>query len=1381
MKEDLLKPVDFSEQKAALLASILDAEGTPTEQPHRIRRRANPDAYPLSAGQRRMWFLDQFEKGPHYNQEVALRLEGKIDVPVLEKVVQEILRRHEATRSTLTLEDGQLVQRLVSVQPIKLPVIDLNAIPEPTRESEAIRLAVKEVRKPFDLSKGPLWRFSLFSLAEDHYILLIVAHHISVDGWSWGILLKELAVLYSAFQAGKPSPLLEPAIQYSDYAAWQTEWLKSEAASEQGTYWMHRLSGAHPLLELPTDRPRPSIQTFCGARHSLNLPKPLSTKLKTLSAHEGVTLFMTLLAAFTTLIKRYTERDDIVIGTPTANRTLPELEELIGFFVNTLVLRNDLSGDPTFRELLQRVRHTTLSALENQDLPFEQLVDALHLERTQSYTPLFQILFVLQNSPRRPLEMAGLSASHFEIDNGTSKFDLSVYVFDKPEGLSCVFEYNIGLFGESTVSRMAGHFRTLLESVATDPERRLSELPLLTEAERRQLLVDWNESKVDYPADACLHELFEAQAQRTPEAVALTCGGVSLTYRELSQRANQLAHTLREYGVGPDVIVGLYMERSLQLVIGLLGILKAGGAYLPIDLAYPKERVMYMLEDARAPVLLTHSKLAADLPVHQARVVCLEDAELSDFRSQPTSHPSSDARCENLAYVIYTSGTTGQPKGVLITHRNVVRLFSATEQWYGFNEQDVWTLFHSCAFDFSVWEIWGALLYGGRLVVVPYMITRSPEEFYKLLAEERVTVLNQTPSAFRQLIQAEESVGQKELALRYVVFGGEALEMQTLRPWFERHGDQKPRLVNMYGITETTVHVTYRPLSKEDLNSTSVIGVPIPDLKIYILDTQRQPMPIGIPGEMYVSGAGLARGYLRRPELTAERFVPDNLTGRPGSRLYRTGDLARFLPGRDIEYLGRIDQQVKIRGFRVELGEVEETLRQHLAVGEAVVTVRETTPGDKRLVAYFTGPDSREEGEATVGADGLRRHLARSLPQYMVPAAYVKLRAFPLTPNGKVDRKALPAPEGDAYAVRGYVAPQGEVETALAGIWTELLRLERVGVHDNFFDLGGHSLLAVRLMARIEQVLGKRMNLIALFQAPTIREQAAILSGQNYPGQLPGVVPICAVGSKAPFFWIGATPRYRPLGQLVVSDQPLLGLHLQPSQVDQLSIPYKMEELAACLVSTVKAAQPEGPYYLGGFCLNGVLAYEVARQLKARGENIALLLLFDAWNRAHQRSVRSSLAGTILPRLRFHLANLRQLEMKQVLAYFLTVVRGHVDSVKAHIWRTAYGLKLHMGDGRLSDPDQIRQVAGRVYRPGPYQGRVIFFQTSKRPVGHQWNLVSGWRELVGGILEVQEIPGDHESVFHGRELEYLASQMTTSLLEAQAAWDGEQRIREVRA
>jgi len=592
----------------------------------------------------------------------------------------------------------------------------------------------------------------------------------------------------------------------------------------------------------------------------------------------------------------------------------------------------------------------------------------------------------------------------------------------------------------------------------------------------------------EYPHDRCIHELFEAQAAARPDATALVFGCEHLTYRELNERANRLARVLRGLGVGPDVLVAMYLERSPELVIGVLAILKAGGAYLPIDRSYPAERLAFMLADSQAPVLLTESNLIRDLPATAARVVCVDDALPAAAAANDGQNLLPVAGPDHLAYVIYTSGTTGKPKGSLITHRNVARLFSATDDWYRFNERDVWTLFHSCAFDFSVWEIWGALLYGGRLVVVPFMVSRSPEAFYELLVKERVTVLNQTPSAFRQLSRAEESAGQKELALRCVIFGGEALEMQSLRPWFERHGDQHPRLVNMYGITETTVHVTYRPLSREDVQSGSVIGVPIPDLQVYILDPQGRPVPMGEAGEMYVGGAGLARGYLNRPELTAERFVPDHLSGRPGARLYRTGDLARFVAGHDIEYLGRLDHQVKIRGFRIELGEIEAALWQHPAVSECVVTAH-AQGEEKRLVAYLAPKDGLRPSRAE-----LRGFLARQLPEYMVPAHYVWLAEMPLTANGKIDRRALPEPDfAERETTAAYVGPQNGLEETIAGVWQSVLGLPQVGTKENFFEMGGTSLSMVRVQERLQEVLSRKLMIADLFQYPTVASLAAYL------------------------------------------------------------------------------------------------------------------------------------------------------------------------------------------------------------------------------------------------------------------------------------------------
>ncbi len=946
-------------------------------------------------------------------------------------------------------------------------------------------MAAEEAQRPFDLVRGPLLRLVLAQLDEREHVLLVTMHHIISDGWSTGVLIREVAALYEAFSAGKRPPLPELPIQYVDYAAWQRKWLGDGTLEAELAYWKQQLAGAPQLLELPTDRPRPAVQSYEGAIHWVALPKELSKALERLSQREGVTPFMLLLAAFQVLLFRYSGQDDVSVGSPIAGRTREETERLIGFFVNTLVLRTKLEGDPSFRQVLGRVREVTLGAYAHQDVPFEKLVEALQPERDLSRSPLFQVMFALQNAPPAEVALPGLVLRDVRTESRAAKFDLTLALTDTPTGLEGMLEYNTRLFDADTISRMAGHLRVLLEGIVAEPDQRISELPLLTAEERRQVIEQWN-ARTPFPGDACLHSLFEAQVERTPEALALTFGREQLTYRELNRRANQLAHYLVKRRVGPESLVGLCVERSVEMVVGILAILKAGGAYVPLDPAYPADRLAFMIQDSGVEVLLTQQQLAG-LVSGSAEVVCL-DTGWDAIAREPEGNPRVPVLPENLAYIIYTSGSTGRPKGTQIAHEQVSRLFTATEPWFHFGPGDVWTLFHSYAFDFSVWELWGALLYGGRVVVVPYWVSRSPESFHELLRQERVTVLNQTPSAFRQLIQYEETTGRGEgLALKWVIFGGEALEFASLRPWFARHGDSQPRLVNMYGITETTVHVTFRPLSAADAEGApgSVVGVPIPDLQAYVLGPGLQLVPVGVPGELFIGGAGLARGYLNRAELSAQRFIPHPFSAEPGARLYRTGDKGRYRPDGSIEYLGRLDAQVKVRGFRIELGEVEMVLAQHSEVAEVIVLAREDVPGDKRLVAYVVGKGR------TPDAAALREHVRTRLPEYMVPSAFVLLEALPLTTNGKVDRKALPAPElQPAGQGEAFVAPRTPTEEILAGIFAQVLGVERVGAESGFFDMGGHSLLATQVMSRLRSTFHVELELRELFQSPTVRELA---------------------------------------------------------------------------------------------------------------------------------------------------------------------------------------------------------------------------------------------------------------------------------------------------
>ncbi len=1080
-----------TEAKRALLAKLLKEraatnQDAPAAQPE-LRSLPRDQDLPLSFGQERVWFLDKLQpESAFYNHLDLISFSGRLNVETLNRCLDLVVARHEVLRSTFPEVDGLPVQRVGPPYRVPLPVTDLRALSPEERSRQWHEIAAREAKTLFDLATGPLLRARLLRLQDDEHLLVFTVHHIAWDGWSLGLFLQELTTAYPALAGGKTPELPALPLQYVDFADWQRRWLSGKTLEAQRQFWGQRLGGNLPTLDLPLDRPRMPSRSFEARPLDVNVEGDLLTAIRELSRREGMTLYTTVLTLFNILLNRYTGQEDVLIGTLVAGRVRPEIEQAIGCFVNTIALRTDLSGDPTFREALRRTRDVILSAHAHADYPYEELIKQLQPHRDLNRNPVLQVFLNMLNVRMwDDIVLPGLTIRSLSALEVHAVADgLTLFASEADDRLQLCFGYPTELFDTDTIERMAGHLLTLMADAAAHPELCISRLRMVSPSEEATLLRAGGEGARPVAAETTLHALFEAQVARDPDATALTFEDITLSYGELNARANRVAGSLRDLGVGPDHLVGLCAERSLDLVIGILGILKAGGAYLPLDPAYPADRLGFMIQDAALSVILTQRTIAPLLPASSARIVLLDEAAASGPESP--GGPFSRAGPSNLAYVIYTSGSTGRPKGVLITHANVVRLLAATRDWFHFDSSDVWTLFHSFGFDFSVWEIWGALAYGGRLVIVPRDTTRDPVAFRRLLARERVTVLNQTPSAFGQLIQADEAEATSDLGLRFVIFGGEALDLAPLRPWVDRHGDAAPRLINMYGITETCVHVTYRRITRDDIrrNQASPIGMPIPDLRVYLLDQRDRLVPFGLPGEIHVAGPGLARGYLNRPELTEERFVPDPF--RAGERMYRSGDLARRRPDGELEYLGRRDRQVKIRGHRIELGEIEATLLQVPGIRAAVVRPQPANGVADRLVAYVVPADP----SATPTSELIRGALRRTLPEYMLPDSVIALAALPLTANGKIDRNALPEPPTQTASPGSSATPTTENEQIVARIWCEVLGLERIGVNDNFFELGGHSLLAARVTARLREAFRREVPVRRLFELQTVAELA---------------------------------------------------------------------------------------------------------------------------------------------------------------------------------------------------------------------------------------------------------------------------------------------------
>jgi len=1065
------------EKRRQLLERLTKKDGEGSAQ--KISRQSREtNTFPLSFAQQRLWFLDQLEPNSFtWNISLSYEVTGQINEQALERALQDIVKRHEVLRSTFAVVDGRPVQIIAKQGILPFSIIDMGNLPASECDLAFQRLLTEEVERPFDLAKGPLLRVKLLNVGKMQQIFILTMHHIVSDAWSIGVFFKELRAFYTAHCNGRPHALPELPIQYADFASWQREWLEKEVLATQLSYWKEQLGGRLPVLQLPADRPRPNVQTFSGAIEPFKLSRSLLTALKKLSRQEGVTLFMTLLAAFKALIYRYSGQEDVIVGSPIAGRNRAEFEGLIGCFLNTMVMRSDMSGNPTFRQMLSQVQRVAMGAYAHQDLPFEKLVEELQPDRDLSTSPLFQVMFVLQNAPAPNFEIFDFTLTPITSELKPSRFDLTLYMGELDEQLRGAAEYNTDLFDRTTMKRMCRHFQMLLESIVADPNQRIADLPILTNEEKHQVVVEWNTTRLEYPKERCFQKLFEAQVEKTPEATALVFENQKLTYQQLNARANQLAHHLKKMGVGPDVLVGIYVERSVEMLVGLLGILKAGGAYVPLDPAYPRERIAYMLQDSGASVLLTQEKLVNHMPRHCAQVLCL-DSDWKKISQEANNNPGGEPMPENVAYVIYTSGSTGKPKGVAVQHYTLVNFLNSMANEPGLISKDVLLAVTTLSFDIAGLELYLPLMIGAQVNLVSREVASDGRRLSKALADSGATVMQASPATWQLLL---ESGWQGSPQLK-ILCGGEALPRELanrLLPCCES-------LWNMYGPTESTIWSAVQKVEGGD--GPISIGRPIANTQIYILDRNFNPVPVGVYGELYIGGDGLARGYLNRSELTAEKFVPHPLSQEDGARIYSSGDQARFLSDGRIELVGRLDHQVKVRGFRIELGEIEATLAQHKAVDQVVVVVRggADSSDDKHLAAYMV---AAPEQEPTVG--DLRGFLMESLPEYMVPTAFVFLDAFPLTPNGKVDRKTLPSPEGVHPKLGSeYVAPQSEIERTITSIWQEVLKMEKVGIDDNFFDLGGHSMLLVRIQGKLSEAFNRDISIIELFKYPTVNTLA---------------------------------------------------------------------------------------------------------------------------------------------------------------------------------------------------------------------------------------------------------------------------------------------------
>jgi amino acid adenylation domain-containing protein len=1298
---------------------------------------------PLSWAQQRLWFIDQLDAaaGAAYRMPAALRLDGKLDLAALRATLDRIVARHENLRTTFVMHEGQPVQRIAPAEVgFELAELACDA-------GQAETLGAAFFAQTFDLAQGPLIRGQLLRLAPDQHVLLIDQHHIISDGWSNGVLTREVSTLYAAFSQGQPDPLAPLAIQYADYAAWQRAWLQGEALQQQAGYWQRRLAGAPELLALPTDRPRPAVQSHAGASVGFTLDADLSAGLKQLGQRHGATLFMTLLAGWGILMSRMSGQEDVVIGTPVANRQRREIEALTGFFVNTLALRMSTAGEPSVAELLAQVKQDTLDAYAHQDIPFEQVVETVHPQRSLAHSPLFQTVLALNNTPGgEALTLPGLRLSSVASqETVTSHFDTALSVIDRGAELIGTLTYGAALYDEASMRRLVRRFESLLRGMVADDTQAIASLDLLVDDERELVTRVFNATVRPYPYERTVHSLFEAEAARRPDAIALVCGAERLSYAELNAHANRLAHRLIAMGAGPDRRIAICAEPGLLMVIGVLAVLKAGAAYVPLDPAYPAQRLAYMLSDSAPIAVLAGASVRQALPESGVPVLALETAIAA---GDATGEANPDPRAlgltpQHLAYVIYTSGSTGLPKGTMNHHAGLSNLALAQIELFGIQPDSRVLQFASFSFDASVWELVMALCAGARLVLASRAALMPGEPLISTLAAHGITHLTLPPAALAAL-PADAALGTLTL-----VVAGEACP-----PALAAHWAARTTFFNAYGPTETTVCASVQPVGSEPLPIVP-IGRPIANTQMYILDAQMAPVPLGVAGEIHIGGIGVARGYLNRPELTAERFVANPFAP---DRLYKTGDLGRWRQDGSIEYLGRKDFQVKIRGFRIELGEIEARLLQCEGVREAVVLAREEPAhgdsGDnKRLVAYLTGTPP--------AAAALRAALAECLADYMLPAAFVVLDALPLTSNGKVDRKALPAPGLSALATRAYVEPQGDAEHAVAAIWQDLLRVERVGRHDSFFELGGHSLLAVQVVSRIKQALGKEVALRSLFTAPTLSGFTQVIAGDTVAAAAGPLVPIRTEGQRTPLFLIhpgeGEIRYASELTPWLDADTPVYGL-VASGFLEGETASASVQEMARHYLQAIRSVQAHGPYQLAGWSAGGTIAYEIANLLIGADETVRFLGLIDTASDYREGWIGTSayiskeefLIASLAPALRDTLGDrLRSLGADVPAMLRLCQEAGVFPS----------GLELDLLERHLSVRHGIA-VALRDYALPAIPVPVTLFAAIDTA---RADTSIGWAAIKGRQLRLIPVPGDHYGLMRGENLQVLGKKLSDAL------------------